>query len=156
MSVELRAKLLAMRPADLQLGPSEELPNVWAALMEWHVSGKVVSLVAVADGGTSLYFETGGGVIGAGEHETVRAANRALLVAVDKFVVAGAFVDQSAPVPVVKDATSFAALTYAGVKAARDTDERLQSKQSPVWPLYYLGHDVVTKLREATERTRRR
>jgi hypothetical protein len=49
-----------------------------------HVGKAVVSLVAVAKGGTSLYFSTGGGVIGGGEHDSVRAANRKLLLFVEQ------------------------------------------------------------------------
>lgn len=72
----LRAKLLASRPEDLDLAPTPELLHVWAALMEMAVSSATVTLVAVADGATSLYVSTGGGVIGGGHHETVRAAYR--------------------------------------------------------------------------------
>ena len=156
MSVDLRAKLLAMRPEEVRLKPSADLPRVWAAMMEWQVSKAVVTLVAVADGTTSLYFTSGGGVIGGGEHDTVHTASRAWLAAVDKFVEAGAFVDQQSPIATVASATSFAALTYGGLKGARDTDARLRSKTSPIWPIYWLGQDVVTKLRETSERQQRR
>ncbi len=67
-SKTLRDNLLATKPSDVHLAPTEELPHVWATLMEMKISGNVVSLAAVAEGTTSLYFSNGGGIIGAGEH----------------------------------------------------------------------------------------
>jgi len=37
-----------------------------AALMDWNIDGATVTLAAFSDGAVSLYFSTGGGVIGAG------------------------------------------------------------------------------------------
>ena len=47
--------------------------------METGYEEAVATLVAVADGTTSLYFSNGGGVIGAGTHAAVAEASRALL-----------------------------------------------------------------------------
>ncbi len=147
---QLRSMLLAMKPLDLHLVPTPELPHVWAALMELSVGENVATLAAVADATTSMYFSTGGGIIGGDAHEPVRVANRKFLVAVDKFVEAGAFVKEENPLPVLKGAVSFAALTYDGMRVARDTEARLSSKTSPLWPLFALGHAVITALRTST------
>lgn len=40
--------------------------------MDWNVGTAVVTLMAAGDGSVSLYFENGGGIIGAGAHEQVR------------------------------------------------------------------------------------
>jgi hypothetical protein len=47
-------------------------------LMDWNMSGNgVATLLAFYDGTTSLYFSSGGGILGAGAHEPVkRAATR--------------------------------------------------------------------------------
>jgi hypothetical protein len=82
----------------------------------------------------------------------VRTANHAFLVAVQRFFVAKAFVPQAAALPVLKDAVTFNVLTYDGIVAARDAEKRLLQKESPLWPLYYLGQDVITQLRMATEK----
>lgn len=50
-----------------------------AALMEIGLEGRTATLVAIADGSTSLYLSNGGGVIGAGEHASVREAASAFL-----------------------------------------------------------------------------
>lgn len=75
----LRATLLRAKAADYGLVATPELPRVWGAMMEMRMGNADVSLVAVAEGSTSLYFSNGGGIIGGGEHERVRAANRKLL-----------------------------------------------------------------------------
>ena len=146
----LRAKLLRAKPADFGLAATPELPRVWGAMMEMRIGAADVSLVVVAEGSTSLYFSTGGGVIGGGEHESVRAANRKLLGVIEKLFPA--FVAREVPVPVLIGAVSFAVFTYDGLRAARDTEERLRDKKSPLWPAYYIGQEIITALRLATEK----
>ena len=57
------------------------------------------------------------------------------------------------PVPVLKGAVFFAIMTYEGLRVARDTEERVRQKKSPLWPVYYVGQEVITALRLATEKT---
>ena len=146
----LRKMLLGAKPSDFGLAPTSELPRVWAAMMEWHVNNGVVSLVAVAEGSTSLYFSTGGGIIGGGEHESVRAENHKLLAFIEKSLEM--FVQVDTALPVLKGAVTFAVLTYDGLRGARDKEERMTQRQSPLWPVYYLGQGVITALRLATEK----
>ncbi|TME85934.1 MAG: hypothetical protein E6I44_14675 [Chloroflexi bacterium] len=147
----LRAKLLRAKPADFGLAATPELPRVWGAMMEMRIGAADASLVVVAEGSTSLYFSTGGGVIGGGEHESVRAANRKLLGVIEKLFPA--FVAREVPVPVLIGAVSFAVFTYDGLRAARDTEERLRDKKSPLWPAYYIGQEIITALRLVTEKS---
>ena len=49
--------------------------DIRCVVMDWNLGGEsVATLVAFDDGTTSLYLSSGGGVIGAGEHENVRQA----------------------------------------------------------------------------------
>ncbi len=68
-----------MPASDLGFKPTEALPDVFGIVMDMSVSNALVTLVAFVDGTSSLYFGTGGGVIGAGEHEPVRRASVDLL-----------------------------------------------------------------------------
>lgn len=71
--LELRRRLLAARAAELGLvagAPTE----AWGVLMETAYPDAVVTLVALADGTTSLYFSNGGGIIGAGAHDRFDAS----------------------------------------------------------------------------------
>jgi hypothetical protein len=147
---DLRQMLLRAKPADFGLATTPELPRVWAAMMELRIGTADVSLVAVADGTTSLYFSTGGGIIGGGEHESVRVANRKLLVLIEKYFAA--FVPREAPLDVIAGAVSFAVMTHEGLRVARDHEERLIQKKSPLWPVRYAGEQLITALRLATEK----
>ena len=53
---DLRGLFLHLSPTDLRLAPTDALPHVWAAMMEWKMAKGVVSLVTIIDGSTSLYF----------------------------------------------------------------------------------------------------
>jgi hypothetical protein len=147
----LREKLLSAKPSDFGLAATPELPRVWAALMEMRMSKANVSLVAVAEGSTSLYISTGGGVIGAGEHDPVRDGNRKLLTFIETAL--DLFVPIERPLEVFDDAVSFVVLTYEGLRGARDEEKKLEDRRSPLWPAYYLGQDVITKMRLATGKT---
>jgi hypothetical protein len=146
----LRRKLLSSKPSDFGLVPSTDLPHVWAVMMEMRIGKADVSLVTVAEGSTSLYFSTGGGIIGGGEHDSVRAVNRKLLVFVERNLPM--FVPIEAPLPVLDKAVSFAVLTYEGFRGARDVEARIQQRKSPLWPAYYLGQEVITAMRLAPEK----
>jgi len=147
----LRAMLLRAKPADYGLAPTPELPRVWGAMMEMRIGSADVSLVAVAEGSTSLYFSSGGGILGGGEHESVRAANRKLLGVIEKLFPA--FVARDVPVAALDGAVSFAIFTYEGLRVARDTEERVRQKKSPLWPAYYVGQEIITALRLVTEKS---
>jgi hypothetical protein len=149
---DLRGLFLHVTPAEMKLEPTEVLPHVWAAMMEWKMAKAVVSLVAIAEGSTSLYFSTGGGVIGGHSYESVRAANAKFLEAAERFLQAGTFVSRDKPLDAVDGAVCFVVRTFDGMSVARDTQKRIEKRESPLWPLYHLGHDVITALREATEK----
>ena len=75
----LRQHALTVSAADLGLAPTADRMQVWGVLMETGFPEAVATLVVLGDGTTSLYFSNGGGIIGAGEHDAVRAAARELL-----------------------------------------------------------------------------
>jgi hypothetical protein len=149
---DLRGLFLHLTPAEVKLEPTQVLPHVWAAMMEWKLAKGLVSLVAIAEGSTSLYFSTGGGIIGGHSHESVRTANAKFLEAAERFLQAGAFVSRDNPLDAVDGAVNFVVRTFDGMSVARDTQKRIEKRESPLWPLYYLGHDVITALREVTEK----
>ena len=74
---DLRSIALTVDAAQLEL--REPSPGALVALMEIGTPKGVATFVAVADGSVSMYTSVGGGVVGAGEHESVRAAARHFL-----------------------------------------------------------------------------
>ena len=73
----LRAEALTRSAHEMGIVASPERPNVFGILMEINYPVATVTLAVFAEGSTSLYFSSGGGVIGAGQHETVRETHGA-------------------------------------------------------------------------------
>src|SRR5687768_14638294 len=70
----LRSQALSLRREQAGIPePSSEAP-AWGILMETGYTGATVTLLSLADGTASLYFSSGGGVIGGQAHEAVRQA----------------------------------------------------------------------------------
>jgi len=63
---DMRNLVFSLSPERIGLAKDTEEPI--AILMETGYPEAVASLVCIADGTTSLYLSSGGGVIGAGEH----------------------------------------------------------------------------------------
>src|SRR5688572_20448969 len=68
-TIELRARALTMSAADVGLASGTYPRTVWAVLIDVGLEGgSAYTLMVLGDGTTSLYFSTGGGIIGAGTH----------------------------------------------------------------------------------------
>jgi hypothetical protein len=137
---KLRRQVLDLTPE--QLGSNAP---ILAMLMETGYEQAVATLVAVADGTTSLYFSNGGGIIGAGAHESVGAASGRWLEA------AGAFIPQLPPVddpqPPDVHQTQFVAVTPEGLRASTTAEDELGRGGHPLSPLFFAAQDVITQIR---------
>jgi hypothetical protein len=128
-----------------QLGPEYADDPLLALLMEWLQGPATVSLVAVADGTTSLYFSTGGGIIGAGQHEAVAAASRTWLEA------GIAHLDDLHPaaepqLPAAGE-TQFVAVTPDGLRSASAIGGGLEDGRHALSPLWAAAQAVITQMR---------
>ena len=141
---DLRRQVLGLTPE--QLGdafPADA--QVLAMLMETGYPEAVATLIAVADGTTSLYFSNGGGVIGAGTHATVADASQRWLDA-----AAGALPELSAmtdPALPSEGLTQFVAVTRDGVRGLVAPEDDLGEGRHRLSPLFHAGHDVITQIR---------
>ena len=151
--MELRTRMLATRPAEVGLAPSARLPRVWAALMEQGMDAGIASFVMVADGATSMYTSTGGGIIGGGQHQEVARATLAFLDAAEAHLELLQPVDVP-PLPRT-GAVRFNVLTYGSPRSA-EADESELAAGHVLTPLFYAGHRVITQLRLLDERRERR
>jgi hypothetical protein len=68
---------LALSMTANQLGiPYQEEVKVYGMAMDWQRDDHIITLVCYANGDTSLYFDTGGAILGGGKHQFVsNAAN---------------------------------------------------------------------------------
>lgn len=151
---ELAEVYSSMRKRALELD-DKQIPElkgkpVWAVLMETGREDAAISVVAVADGNTSLYYSNGGGMLGLGENATVRSASRAFVKKSASFLK---FMKRTETFPLPKPGqTFFYLVTPKGVfsyEAKRDDLGRQQDKLSA---LYYSGHELIAQVRIADQK----
>jgi hypothetical protein len=140
----MRAQVLQLTAAALHL-PARPHVTI-AAMMETAHAEAVASLVTIAGGSASVYFSTGGGIIGRGEHESVRAparafldlaaASRAELQATDSF-----------PLPRPKQ-VRFYLVTTDGVLTGEAPEDAVGHMVHPLFPLFHSGHAVIAAMRQ--------
>jgi hypothetical protein len=121
-------------------------PAVIAVLMESGLSGgAVATLVGVADGTTSMYYSTGGGMIGAGARADVAAATHRWLE------VARGSLDRLSPVtdpPLPAEGMAqFVVVTPGGLLSGVAPAAELGERRHLLSPLFFAGHGVITQIR---------
>ncbi len=141
----LRGHLLALHPAEFGLVPTPELPRVWGLIVDMGYPNATATLVGLADGTTSLYLSTGGGVIGGGEHAHVADAPRAMLAVAERHVdEMPATADLGVPRP---GRVVLRAMTYDGQRAVDADEGELVARHHRLGEVYHAAHGVITHLR---------
>ena len=147
---ELRRKILSLIPGNMGLSSSDDTPHVWGVLMETGYAEALASLVCLADGTTSLYLGTGGGMIGGGEHTKVREAAREFLAAAEYYrkelEPAKTF-----PYPEV-GRVRFYVFTFSGPLTADAGESELGHGKHRLSNFFYAAHGVLTELRQVDEK----
>lgn len=137
---------LGIKPADLGLKPDQLDGGPWGLLMEAGLqNGTAYSLVVFLDGTTSLYFSTGGGFIGAGQHEPVRAASQAMLGVAARSLSHARYVE-STPLP-SPGRVQFYFLSEQGTLGYSIDEPALAQGQDPLSELFRAGHAVIAQIR---------
>jgi hypothetical protein len=109
----------------------------------------IATLMALAEGTTSLYFSSGGGVIGAGEHPTVREAAETFLNLVEDYIAEFPPVDAT-PTPRIGRVRLYVR-TFDGTLGVEAREDDMGQDLHPLSPVYHAGHAVITAIREASE-----
>ena len=113
--------------------------------MELGVQNGTATLTSFVDGNASIYFSSGGGIIGGFAHQNVHNAAVQFVTEATKFLNVMSRVNDF-PLPIIGN-ISFYALTDKGVLTITANEKQLQDKKAAIWPLYYLGQNVITQLR---------
>jgi hypothetical protein len=146
---DLRGKALTVTAADLQISPDEQHPRVWGVLMETGYPEAVATLATFAEGSTSLYFSNGGGIIGAGEHLTVRDASKRLLMVADRFY---SHLEPATETPMPGlGRVRFYIHGFDGLRTAEADENDLGYERHPLSPVFHQAHDVIGHIRMASE-----
>jgi hypothetical protein len=146
----LRNLVFNLNPEEIGLTKDNFDHVVWGLVMETGFDTGSFSLVALADGTTSLYLSTGGGTIGAGEHETVRNAVGHYLTGAQHFISKAQTVHKY-PLP-SNGNVIFYFLTFDGISAYSAAEEKLGNGDDELSDLFYAAHAVITEIREIEEK----
>jgi hypothetical protein len=144
----LRSMVLEFDLATLAIPDGTPWGGAAVALMEIGLLKGMASIVAIADGTVSMYVSTGGGVIGAGEHASVRAvAERFRTVAAESLGQLRPTDDF--PLPAAGE-VRFQVRTMDGDYSAVVSEAELQAGRNPLAALYRAGQDLLTEIRLST------
>lgn len=148
----LRTEALNLTPA--QVKPGQEFPSVYGVLMEIGMLGGAVTLVTLADGTVSLYYENGGGILGGGRNDNVKEAAFRFIQMTEQrkecFIAANDF-----PLP-DKGKVKFYVLTaFDGVLTADMAEEDL-TEENPLSKLIVAGNAILTELRLAQDKAEKK
>jgi hypothetical protein len=142
----LRHQALSIKRSDVSIPkPSYDAP-VWGSLMEMGLQNGTATLFASSDGSASLYFSNGGGVLGGGEHESVRRASKAFIAMANQYYQQMTPCD-AYPLPLT-GYTVFYLLTDSGVLTGSALEDDLGHNRHPLSPLFHAGHEVISQLRQ--------
>ena len=144
----LREQIFTVSPSEVHIDPGPGHQRVWAVVMETGSSQGVATLIAIADGTTSFYFSTGGGVIGAGQHPSVRKASEQLIALVDSQVNSLQITEEH-PVPET-GRVRFYARTFDDLRTLEGAEKDFGERRLPLSVFFYAGHAVITAIREAS------
>lgn len=146
---KMRNQALNLEPEDIGVHPSKDLKHVYGILMEIGHPDGVVTLIVLADGTVSLYYENGGGLIGAGEAEVHKAAEEFL-----KVVEGHHRHFQEAHVGKLPEdgQVLFYVLTYRrGILTGEASETKLGDKTHGLTEVFFAGHNVISELRKIEE-----
>jgi hypothetical protein len=142
----LRDMALTASPAGLNLQLDDSEVTAFGVLMEIGFPAATITLTSFVSGDASLYFSTGGGIIGGIGHESVRKAARRFVDSAQQFL---GKMEKAAEFPLpAKGKTRFYAITNHGVYRSIEFSENdLVDKMSEFSPLFYAGQDVISQIR---------
>ncbi len=144
----MRSMVLGLTPGEIGLAP-DSTGTVWGVVMDTAMSdGGWHSLIVLADGTTSLYTSAAFGIIGAGSHDSVRAASDVLLDMTQRQLdLFTASQDDAVPPP---GRVAIRALTFEGPGVLVAPEDELGHGRHAASPLFHAAHEVITRMRSVT------
>jgi hypothetical protein len=108
------------------------------------------TLVCLADGTTSLYYSTGGGMLGSGEYSPVAEASKALIMQAESHLQ-DMVSNNVFPLPKI-GRVRFIILTYTGLFTGEAAEEALERGNHRLSPLFLKAHEALEQLRVSAEK----
>jgi hypothetical protein len=147
--IGLREKVFNITPDDIGL-KKEGSGQVWGFVMETGYTKGMCTLIALADGTTSVYFSTGGGYIGLGQREQLQRISQVLLNTCEHYINLCTH-SSSNPLP-EQGKTCIYILTWDDRLSFCESEEVLGKGESELSPLFMQAHALISEVRMIDEK----
>lgn len=140
--MDLRRQVLGLRRSDYEAYMREH--GVHAVLIDTHMDGIIYSVVLIVDGTISLYYQSGGGVLGMGQKfPDLAMTTRAFVYSCDP-ILPKLHVAENSDIPDV-DERAFYLLTADRVYKAVSRKSKMAEEPYEIQMLNYLSEKVMTQ-----------
>ncbi|MRG47310.1 hypothetical protein GFS24_19465 [Chitinophaga sp. SYP-B3965] len=148
--LDLRKMAFNVTPEQLELSIPSGETKVFGVIMDWDLGEGTMSLISYETGDASIYFSSGGGVIGGGKHENVNKASKEFVSKAQNYL-GKSLRTEILPLP-DKNCVRFYFLTNKGKFVAQETMSNIENNSSE-WTLFFEeANNVITELRLTTEK----
>lgn len=141
----LRNMAFSVTPEQLKLLIPIERIKVFGVIMDWDLGDGIVTLISYETGDASMYLSTGGGVIGGGKYENVRAISKGF-IAKAQYFLEKSFKTDTNPLP-QKDYIKFYFLTNKGKFIAEEHMSNMENGSSNWLDFFEEGNKLISELR---------
>jgi len=146
----LREMAFESKPEQLGLSLPVSKTVVYGIVMDWDVKNGTASIISFLSGDASIYFSSGGGIIGGGTHENVKIRAIQFVEKAQQMLDKAKKTEQT-PLP-DKNILVFYLLTNKGIYSVQDNMENFQN-QSSIWlGLFLIGNELINELRTIKEK----
>ena len=150
---DLKRLAYSVQYQQLHLPDNGDKEVLYGVLMDWDYEGKaIITLVSFKTGDVSLYFSTGSGVIGAGQHPEVQNASKAFI---DK---AKALLPQATNKDTALTTETghlkFYLMTNKGRYVVKDKMENVNNFTSPLSPMFEEANKLIAYMRMVEEKSK--
>ena len=142
--LDMRKMAFSVTAEQLELSEIEE-NGVYGIISEMDMSGATATVVAFIPGDTSLYLSSGGGFIGAGQHEEVRKIVKKFVENGQKYLEKANKIEK--PELPKSGMTNFNFLTKNGIYSISKKTSELESGKSEFSNLFGELNEVITQIR---------
>ncbi len=129
----------------------ENQTKIYGVIMDWDVGEGIATLVAFKSGDASLYFSSGGGMIGGSGHESIKKAANEFINKAENFLNKTTKT-QVTPLP-EKSGINFYFLTNKGKFVSKESMKNLEDSSSDWLDLFEEGNKLITEIRLITEKS---
>jgi hypothetical protein len=148
----LRKEALETSPMSVGMAGQTQDDEPYGMLMEMSIANSVVTLACFGSGDASVFYQTGGGMVGGVSHEPVRKAAKEFVAQAHKAMPRmKKTADYPLPGP---DSVRFYALTPKGIFTTETSRQSLSESQNALSALFYSGQEVVSQMRQVQEERR--